>query len=55
MKMRAKQLLILISIAFVFVLAVSCRSKAPEVNALAGPIKIDTGYVSGTVIGDVGK
>jgi para-nitrobenzyl esterase len=55
MKMRARQLLILISVAFGFVLAVSCRSKAPEVNALADPIKIDTGYVSGTVIGDVGK
>jgi para-nitrobenzyl esterase len=55
MKMRTRQLLILISIAFVIVLAVSCRSKEPEVNALTDPIKIDTGYVSGTVIGDVGK
>jgi para-nitrobenzyl esterase len=54
-KMRARQLMILISIAFVIVQAVSCRSKAPEVNALGDPIKIDTGYISGTVIGDVGK
>jgi para-nitrobenzyl esterase len=53
--MRTKQLMILISIAFVIVPAVSCRGKAPEVNALADPIKIDTGYVSGTVIGDAGK
>ena len=37
-------------------LATSCSTKnGTEVNALVDPIKIDTGYISGTVIGDVGK
>jgi para-nitrobenzyl esterase len=36
-------------------LTISCSSEKPEINALVDPIKIDTGYVSGTVIGDVGK
>jgi para-nitrobenzyl esterase len=36
-------------------LATSCSTKQTEVNPLADPIKIDTGYISGTIIGDVGK
>jgi para-nitrobenzyl esterase len=39
-----------LSVAFVFGLAVSCRSKGPGVNASADPIKIDTGYVSGNMM-----
>ena len=48
--------MILFSLVLVLVLAVSCTApKAPETNALMDPIKIDTGYVSGTIIGDLGK
>ena len=36
-------------------LTISCSSQRPEINAFVDPVKIDTGYVSGTVIGDVGK
>jgi para-nitrobenzyl esterase len=53
--MRTMRFLILLSVAFVFGLAVSCRTQAPEAKTPADPIKIDTGYISGTVIGDVGK
>jgi para-nitrobenzyl esterase len=53
--MRTLRFLILLSVAFVFGLAVSCRTQTPEANSLADPIKINTGYISGTVIGDVGK
>jgi para-nitrobenzyl esterase len=34
---------------------VSCRTKDAQTNAWVDPIKIDTGYISGTAIGDVDK
>ena len=34
---------------------VSCSTKESASNALVDPIKINTGYIAGTVIGDVGK
>ncbi len=36
-------------------LAISCSTEDTETNELVDPIKIDTGYVSGTLTGDVGK
>jgi para-nitrobenzyl esterase len=36
-------------------LTISCAPSEPEVDALLDPVKIDTGYISGTVIGEVGK
>jgi para-nitrobenzyl esterase len=36
-------------------LAISCSSKETEPNVLVDPIKIDTGYISGTIIGDTSK
>jgi len=36
-------------------LAFSCNTQEFETNAILDPIKIDTGYVSGTMIGEVGK
>ena len=33
----------------------SCSTEGTEANTVTDPIKIDTGYISGTVIGDVGK
>ncbi len=36
-------------------LAFSCNTQDTKTNGLIDPIKIDTGYVSGTMIGEVGK
>ncbi len=33
----------------------SCSTKNTEVSVLTDPIKIETGYISGTIIGDLGK
>jgi para-nitrobenzyl esterase len=55
MTMHAGLLSILLSMLSVTGIAASCRSKAPEANALVDPVKIEAGLISGTVIGDVGK
>ncbi|MBN1570878.1 MAG: carboxylesterase family protein [Acidobacteria bacterium] len=56
MSTGAKCLLIALLTASVIGLATSCSTKnSGEVNSLGDPIKIDTGYVSGSPIGDVGK
>jgi para-nitrobenzyl esterase len=46
---------ILISLVLAIFLAVSCTKKDIEINALADPVKIDTGHISGTIVGNVGK
>jgi para-nitrobenzyl esterase len=46
---------IVLSLLLLMVLTVSCTPKMAETDALLDPIKIDTGYISGTVIGDVGN
>jgi para-nitrobenzyl esterase len=51
--MTKKLLLLLAGLAIG--LAISCKTKEPETKALADPVKIDTGYISGTIIGDVNK
>ena len=33
----------------------SCSTESTKANTVTDPIKIDTGYISGTIIGDVGK
>jgi para-nitrobenzyl esterase len=53
--MRARQFLIVLSIVFVIGISISCRTEKTETAALLDPIKIDTGYISGTIIGDIGK
>lgn len=50
-----RKALILLSLALAIVLVVSCTNKVAETNALVDPIKIDTGYISGTMMGDVDK
>jgi hypothetical protein len=55
---RLTKYLVLLAIALLIGLTVSGGTKetakvAP--NTLADPIKIDTGYISGTLIGDVGS
>jgi len=50
-----RRALIPFSLVLVIVLAVSCTTKVTDTNALVDPIKIDTGYISGTIIGDAGK
>jgi para-nitrobenzyl esterase len=39
----------------VIVSAVSCAKKVAEINTIVDPIKIDMGYISGTIVGDIGK
>jgi para-nitrobenzyl esterase len=55
MTMRARYLSIALLAALVIGLNISCRTKDTEATTLVDPIKIDTGYISGTVIGDIGK
>jgi para-nitrobenzyl esterase len=50
-----RKALILISLALALALAISCTNKVAETNAPMNPVKIDTGYISGTIIGDAGK
>ncbi len=52
--MTARYCLSVLSLTLAIVLTISCAPKEAEVDALLDPIKIDTGYISGTVIGDVG-
>ena len=50
--------LVLASVVLMIGLAVSGRAKETAKTAAyfySDPIKIDTGYISGTLIGDVGK
>ena len=50
-----RRALILFSLVLAIVLAVSCTTKVADTNVLVDPIKIDTGHISGTIIGDAGK
>jgi para-nitrobenzyl esterase len=50
-----RKALILLSLALAMALVVSCATKVAETNAPMDPVKIDTGYISGTIIGDAGK
>jgi carboxylesterase type B len=58
--MRARPSWIVLSIAFAIGLTVSCNTKNTETKdadttAILDPIKIDTGCVSGAMMGEVGK
>ena len=55
MAMRSKILSIVLFAAFVIGLTASCGTNGTDVNVIEDPIKIDTGYISGTIIGDVGN
>jgi para-nitrobenzyl esterase len=50
-----RKVLVLLSLALAMALVVSCTNKVAEINAPSDPVKIDTGYVSGSIIGDAGK
>jgi para-nitrobenzyl esterase len=50
-----RKALLLTLAALAIGLAISCSTEDTETNALVDPIKIDTGYISGTVIGNAGK
>jgi para-nitrobenzyl esterase len=53
--MRGRHWLILLSAIIIVGLVFSCRSRSSDVESLTDPLKIDTGYISGTLIGNVGK
>ena len=55
MTTAARYLLIPLSVVLAVSLCIACNIQDTETNALLDPIKIDTGYVSGTLTGDVGK
>jgi para-nitrobenzyl esterase len=50
-----RKALILLSLVLIIALAVSCAKKVSDIDTLVDPIKIDTGYISGTIVGDIGK
>jgi para-nitrobenzyl esterase len=54
MTMNARYCVIVVLFFLLMVLTISCAPQKAETGALLDPIKIDTGYISGTVIGDVG-
>jgi para-nitrobenzyl esterase len=55
MTMNARYCVIVLSLFLLMVLTISCAPQKAETDALLDPIKIDAGYISGTVIGDVGN
>ncbi len=58
MNSRSKVFTIILFLGFVVGVTPSCQTKTAEVDivdTLKDPIKIDTGYISGTIIGNVGN
>jgi para-nitrobenzyl esterase len=55
MTMSGRCLSIALSLVLAALLAASCTPKEPVANPVVDPIQIDTGYISGTLIGEPGK
>jgi len=55
MSTRSKFLSTISFVALLIGLTNSCSTENAEINVFRDPIKIDTGYISGTIIGDLGK
>jgi para-nitrobenzyl esterase len=53
--MRSRYLLMLPFVVLIIGLTLSCRTKDTGIKVLTDPLKTDTGYISGTIIGDIGK
>ena len=53
MTTRASIRLAISSAALILGLTVSCGTENEEIHTIKDPVKIDTGYISGTIIGDI--